>query len=263
MRHHTSPSIGRFGALLIALVAYCNFAAHAQDTINLPVNQSGGVAPKIAAVKVTSAYTVRANDDSTVLADPTAGAFTVTLPAPVQGRVVTVKNIGDGTYGVTLDPPGTVTIDGSTTYTVSGAKKSVTVQCYVVAATRAYTWHVISQTPGPFVQARTATTTGATTGTISEDATQVTVTADDSAKIIIRPSPVVGKMIVIHNGATAYKLRTSAPSTIAINGGSGANYQSTIAANSTCVLTCVTTTAWKGYFMDADSDVAKIPAAAP
>lgn len=113
------------------------------------------------------------------------------------------------------------------------------------------------------VEARTATVTGATTGTISATTTHVTVTSDDANKIIILPAPVVGRTLIIHNGATGYELRSSAPATIAINGGTGTNAESAIAADSTCYLVCVTTTAWKGYFMDADGDLAKIEAAAP
>lgn len=109
----------------------------------------------------------------------------------------------------------------------------------------------------------TATATGATTGTIPDGTNHVTVTSDDANKIIILPTSNVGHEIWIHNGATGYELRSSTPASIAINGGTGADAESAIAANSTCVLRCVTTTAWKGFFMDADGDLAKIEAAAP
>lgn len=113
------------------------------------------------------------------------------------------------------------------------------------------------------VEARTATADGTTTGTITDTTTgHVTVTSDDANKIIILPAPVVGKVLVLHNGATGYELRSSAPATIAINGGTGASAESAIPANSTCVLFCVTSTAWKGFFMDADGDLAKVEAAA-
>jgi len=115
---------------------------------------------------------------------------------------------------------------------------------------------------GEEVEDRTATAAGLTTGTISERTTHVTVTSDDVNKIIILPSPKVGKKLTLHNGATGYELRSSDPATIAINGGSGAAAESAIPANSTCFLTCVTATAWKGFFMDADGDLAKIEAAA-
>ncbi len=113
--------------------------------------------------------------------------------------------------------------------------------------------------------ARTATATGATTGTIADDGgfdEHIVVTSDDANKIIILPTPVVGKKITIDVGATGFELRSSTPTTIAINGGTGAAAESAIPANSTLFLVCVTTTAWKGFFMDADGDLAKIEAAA-
>lgn len=116
---------------------------------------------------------------------------------------------------------------------------------------------------GATVEAITATADGTTTGTISSTTGHATVTSDDANKIVILPAPVVGKMIVIHEASgVGFELRSSAPATIAINGGTGASAESAIAANSTCVLICVTATAWKGFYLDADSDVAKIEAAA-
>lgn len=113
--------------------------------------------------------------------------------------------------------------------------------------------------------ARTATADGTGTGTIADGGgfdEHITVTCDDANKIIILPTPVVGKKITIHNGATGYELRSNSPTTVAINGGTGADAESAIPANSTCFLVCVTATAWKGFFLDADSDVAKVEAAA-
>lgn len=109
------------------------------------------------------------------------------------------------------------------------------------------------------VEAVTATVGGAA---ISAASSYVTVTSSDANHIIILPAPVVGKQLVINVGATGFELRSSNPATIAINGGSGANAESAIAANSTCFLICISATAWKGTFWDADGDVAKIEAAA-
>lgn len=112
------------------------------------------------------------------------------------------------------------------------------------------------------VEARTATADGTTTGTISANKRHITVTSDDANKIIILPAPVAGQSLVIDVGATGFELRSSTPASIAINGGTGANAESAIPANSTCFLTCVSSTAWKGFYMDADGDIAKIEAAA-
>lgn len=113
--------------------------------------------------------------------------------------------------------------------------------------------------------ARTATTDGLTTGIIADAGLIqfVTVTSDDANKIIVLPTPTPGTIVVLHNGTTGYELRSSAPSTVLINAGAGgAAVESAIAANSTAIMICVTALAWKGFFMDADSDLAKVEAAA-
>lgn len=112
------------------------------------------------------------------------------------------------------------------------------------------------------VEARTATADGTGTGIISADKTHVTVTSASADNIIVLPAPVVGQTITIHVGANGFELRSSAPATIAINGGAEADAESAIPAESTLVMTCVSATAWKGFFMDADGDLAKVPAAA-
>jgi len=109
---------------------------------------------------------------------------------------------------------------------------------------------------------RTATADGTGTGVIAPSSDFVQVTSASADNIITLPAPVVGKRLVINVGANGFKLQTTDPATIAINGGTGAGVKSTIAASSTLVLYCVSATSWKGFFMDADSDVAKIPAAA-
>jgi hypothetical protein len=113
--------------------------------------------------------------------------------------------------------------------------------------------------------ARTATADGLTTGTIADAGKLqfIIVTCDDANKIIVLPTPTPGTIVILHNGATGYELRSSAPSTVLINAGTGGPaVESAIPANSTAVMFCVTATAWKGFFMDADSDLAKVEAAA-
>jgi hypothetical protein len=95
-------------------------------------------------------------------------------------------------------------------------------------------------------EARTATADGTGTGQISAGTTHVVVTSDNADKIITLPAPVLGLRIVIQNAGTGYELRTSAPATIAINGGVSAAAESAIAANITTTVTCVSATAWIG-----------------
>lgn len=115
---------------------------------------------------------------------------------------------------------------------------------------------------GSGTAAVTATTAGTTTGIIPDTASFVSVTSSASTKIVTLPTPTPGKQVIIDVGANGFKLQTTAPASIAINGGSGASAVSAIAANSTLYMICVSATAWKGFFEDADSDVAKVPAAA-
>lgn len=113
------------------------------------------------------------------------------------------------------------------------------------------------------VEARTATADGLTTGIISDTTTHVTVTSADANHIITLPTPTPGRMLVINVAATGFELRSNAPTTVLINGGTGgAAVESAIPANSTIIAICITATAWKAIFLDADSDVAKVEAAA-
>ncbi len=97
---------------------------------------------------------------------------------------------------------------------------------------------------------------------ISADSSFVTVTSADANNIIILPAPVVGKRIVLQNGATGYELRTSSPTTIAINGGTGAGAESAIAASTTVYITCTSATTWKGFQQVANGDISKVEVAA-
>ena len=112
------------------------------------------------------------------------------------------------------------------------------------------------------VQAVTATVAGDSTGIILDTTTHATVTSSASTKIVTLPAPTPGRMLVIDVGANGFKLQSTAPASIAINGGTGASAVSAIAANSTILAICISATAWKAIFLDADSDVAKVAAAA-
>jgi len=116
--------------------------------------------------------------------------------------------------------------------------------------------------PAGVVQAVTATNDGTTTGTIANTTTHATVTSSASNKQVVLPAPTPGYQLVIDVGANGFDLKSSAPATVAINGGTGASAKSAIAANSTVIAICISATAWKAFYLDADSDVAKVAAAA-
>ena len=124
------------------------------------------------------------------------------------------------------------------------------------------TGNVTGQVTYPAV-ARTATADGTTTGTIAAAGLLqfVTVTSDDANKIIILPAPTPGTIVILRNGATGYELRSSAPATIAINGGAGANAESAIAANTMVIAVCTTATTWQAIGL-AGTTLAAVEAAA-
>lgn len=100
------------------------------------------------------------------------------------------------------------------------------------------------------VTARTATAApGGTTGVVaSAGALQViAVTSDDANKVITLPAPTPGVVVVLINGATGYELRSSAPATVAINGGSGADAESAVAASTVVVAICTSATTWLAF----------------
>jgi hypothetical protein len=91
----------------------------------------------------------------------------------------------------------------------------------------------------------------------------VTVTSSNADHIVHLPPPVPGRIVILHNGATGYELRAHNPAVASINGNTPtAGHESAIGADRTCVMICVSETAWKGFAMDADSDLAKVEAAA-
>lgn len=93
----------------------------------------------------------------------------------------------------------------------------------------------------------TATADGLTTGTIADAGMLqfITVTSADANHIVVLPTPTPGRIVILRNGGTGYELRTSAPATVAINGGSGSNAESAIAASTMVIAVCTTATTWQ------------------
>lgn len=89
------------------------------------------------------------------------------------------------------------------------------------------------------------------------------VASDDANKIVVLPAPTPGGVVALRNGATGYELRTSAPATVAINGGSGANAESAIPADTLTVCFCDTGTTWLCSNTAADGTAEATEVAAP
>ena len=112
----------------------------------------------------------------------------------------------------------------------------------------------------PVAQAVTATDAGAA---IDAGSQYVSVDADgDANHIVVLPAPVVGNIIHIHVGLTGCELRSSDPSTIAINGGIGASAESALPANSLTVCVCTSATTWVAYEIAANGAVSAAEVAA-
>ena len=115
------------------------------------------------------------------------------------------------------------------------------------------------------VQVISTAVTASDAGTAIDDGTSfVTVNADgDANHIVILPTPTPGTIVYLtENGSTGYELRSSAPDTVAINGGTGSNVESAVPGTATYVrCVCVSATSWIANMFDADGEEAKLPAA--
>ncbi len=72
----------------------------------------------------------------------------------------------------------------------------------------------------------------------------------------------VGDEIWLSGNATGYEIRSSAPATIAINGGTGSNVESAVAASPLVRLVCSSATTWIATNFAADGTVSALEAAA-
>lgn len=90
----------------------------------------------------------------------------------------------------------------------------------------------------------------------------VTPTWGNANNIIILPDPDPGKIVIVAGAATGGELRTTSPTTIAINGGTGADAESAVAANQMVVCICESATSWKAFTIASNGTVAGLEAAA-
>lgn len=93
----------------------------------------------------------------------------------------------------------------------------------------------------------TATADGTGTGTIPDGVSFASVTSAGANNIVVLPTPTPGTIVLLHVGANGFELRSSAPATVAINGGTGASAESAIPANTLVFMVCTTATTWQGW----------------
>jgi len=114
---------------------------------------------------------------------------------------------------------------------------------------------------GPGYSPLTATATG--TKIADDSLLQIVVpTWGAATNILILPDPTPGKIVIIAGAATGGELRSSAPATVAINGGTGAAVESAVAAGMMVVAICESATSWKAFTMATNGDLTKLEAAA-
>lgn len=118
---------------------------------------------------------------------------------------------------------------------------------------------------GPGYVAATATDDGSRTGTLRENLLVQFVVPNwdgDANHILVLPSPKPGKVVIIAGAATGGELRTSAPATIGINGGTDTAAESAVAASQMVIAICESATSWKAFTIASDGTTAGLAAAA-
>lgn len=209
----------------------------------------------------------------------TAGTVTASKAVVVDSnkdigdfRNVDVVNLDAGASGTagSVDIFPTTASKGKASLSVTNQTGDTTVSLVVGAMAAARTITVPDPLAAAYFMlgtqastAATATADGLTTGTIADGGYWqfVTVTSGDANHIIVLPTPTPGKVVMLVNGATGYELRSSSPTTISINGGSGANAESAIGASTLVFAVCTSATAWQSWSITATT-LAAVEAAA-
>jgi len=117
----------------------------------------------------------------------------------------------------------------------------------------------------PASQDITATDDGSGDGTVADEGQLLFATVDcdgDANHIVVLPTPTPSTICILAIGATGCELRSSAPATVAINGGTGASAESAVPANCLVVAICDTATSWKAFQIASDGTTAGVEAAA-
>lgn len=168
-----------------------------------------------------------------------AGLSTDVITESTSGSGVKIDIMKILDRGIDTSSAGTLTVGAATATGVQIGASDITTTINGVCATTNFTYNASV--------ARTATADGTGTGTIAATGMLqlVTVTSSNANHIIVLPTPTPGTIVILKNGATGYELRTSAPATVSLNGGVGANAESAIAANTMVIAVCTSATTWQ------------------
>lgn len=85
------------------------------DTVTIDAASASGGYSSI----VTKASDYTAGDGECVLGDASGGSVNIELPTPVEGMLVAVKKVDSSGNNVNINTPGTETIDGSGSVSIS------------------------------------------------------------------------------------------------------------------------------------------------
>ncbi len=186
------------------------------------------------------------NNQLLINCDSSANAIAITLPA--------ISTFGNSpNYQILINDSGGVAATNNITITCNAADKINNAASIVLAnnggsitlqISGTTDWQAIAPINGLPAVAITANADGLTTAIIPNGNCYVTVTSGNSAHLVTLPAPIPGTTVWLTVGANGYKLRSSAPATIGINGGTGASASSTVATTITLRLFCVSATAW-------------------
>jgi len=216
--------------------------------------------------------------DPTVLASVTAGTVAASKAVVVDASkdITAFRNLGvvnldagaSGTAG-TVDVFPTTASKGKLAVSVTDQTGNTTVGLVIGAMAAARTITLADPLASADILtgkmaavARTATADGLTTGTIADAGLLQFVTVTGGANnIIVLPTPTPGRIVILYVGATGYELRSSAPATVAINGGTDSAGESAIGANTLVVAICATATSWLAFSLSGTT-LAAVEAAA-
>lgn len=123
-----------------SIAAAATMKVGATGNANSTVQVAGSLSMAIRAV--TANTTIDATDN-TVLVNTTSAALTITLPSAsgISGRIYTIKKIGTGgiDHELTINPAGSSTIDGGSSYVIYNDYTYVTLQ------TDGTNWYIIKK----------------------------------------------------------------------------------------------------------------------
>ena len=204
--------------------------------------------------KITSTTVLTAPTDSTQIntmplvieCDSTSAAFTVTLPVlSTFTYPYGVSYIFHDLGGVAATNPITIAAgSGDEVNNAASVLLNSNDQTVTVRAVGGTDWSA-SYSNGAMPQvAITANADGLTTAIVPNGNCFVTVTSANSTDLVTLPAPIPGTVVWFKVGANGFKLRSNAPATVAINGGTGASASSAVATTITLRLICVSATQW-------------------